>query len=204
MKVYPQSVYDRFLHKGIWFGIDLEEDSGSKAKQNAIKYATEGNKENYYNHFEYFGNEMEIKFIWDMNADEFKHLCNPIPTEDGTDEVVYDGALFFGNFKLEFMKNDNAGVYFNLFQYGAEDDGNRAYAYLEDGTPYEERYPISDEIKLPYRRTFKSFAENIERQVIDLLNRHTEFIEDALKPTIPSNWYPGKSLKYIKDFTREN
>ena len=148
MKVYPQSVYDRFLHKGIWFGIDLEEDSGSKAKQNAIKYATEGNKENYYNHFEYFGNEMEIKFIWDMNADEFKHLCNPIPTEDGTDEVVYDGALFFGNFKLEFMKNDNAGVYFNL--------------------------------------------------------RHTEFIEDALKPTIPSNWYPGEHHKYMKDFTREN
>ena len=144
-----------------------------------------------------------IHFIWDMAADEFKYLMTPDVEE--YEEPIYCGALFFGNFKLEFMKKNFDGChgYRNLFQYGAEDRKGDAYGYLEDGTPYEERYPESDDIILPYRRTFRSFAENVEKQVINLLNAHPEFIKDAIKGTIPANWYPGERHLYTKDFSRE-
>lgn len=143
-----------------------------------------------------------ICFIWDMTEEEFKLLMSEDIEE--YEEPTYCGAVFFGNFKLEFMKKNYGGCtgYRNLFQYGAEDTKGEAYDYLEDGTPYEERYPISDEITLPHRRTFRKFAESIERQIIQMLDNHPEYIPDATVPTVPSNWYPGERENYMRDFIR--
>lgn len=145
----------------------------------------------------------EITFRWDMTEEEFRTIHDATPDDYADDMCEYEGALFFGNFKLEFIKNDISGCYCNLFQYGVEDKPDMAYDYLEDGTPYEECYPICDEIRVPHRRTFESFAENVEQQVIDMLNRHPEFIMDAVKLTAPAKWYPGEREKYLKDFSRE-
>jgi len=151
--------------------------------------------------YEYFGTDMNIHFVWDMTDDEFKAFMAP-DDEDLEDLRDYCGALFFGNFKLEFIKME-VGYYCNLFQYGAENEYGSAYAYLEDGTPYEELDEV-DDIRIPRRRTFESFAENIERSVIDLLNKNPALIEDALEDTIPSKWYPTETYNYTKNFTREN
>ena len=89
-----------------------------------------------------------IHFMWDMNQKALDAALAPLP-EHPIDVSDYMGAVFFGKFKLEFIRNDVAGCYCNLFEYGAEDEPGRAYAYLEDGTPYEERYPIGDAICIP-------------------------------------------------------
>ena len=198
MEVTVHSVTDQACS---WHGnrnFGLNEEGYEKAMDWINKHQEYRGGERY----EYFGVDMEIKFIWDMTELEFKTVHDATPDDYEDDMTEYEGALFFGNFKLEFIKSRIAGCYCNLFQYGAEDTPNGAYEYLEDGTPYEERYPISDEIRIPHRRTFESFAGNVEKQVIDLLNRHPEFIEDALKPTVPSNWYLGARHNYIKNFTR--
>ena len=70
--------------------------------------------------YEYFGVDMEIKFIWDMTEMEFKTIHDATPDDYEDDMTEYEGALFFGNFKLEFIKNRIAGCYCNLFQYGAD------------------------------------------------------------------------------------
>jgi len=149
-----------------------------------------------------------VRFMWDMCPAEYDDLFRPLP-EHMHDLSEYDGAVFFGNFKLEFIKNDTAGVYCNLFQYGTEDEPGRAYAYLEDGTPYEERYPESDEITTPdpagvaCRPTFDVFADGIEQQVFGLLSRHPEFIPAATVDTDPDKWYPSGAAYTISDIARD-
>lgn len=148
-----------------------------------------------------------VRFQWDLNNKNFNAMLEPLP-DHPIDECYYMGAVFFGNFKLEFVRNDVAGIYCNLFEYAAEDDPDHAYGYLEDGTPYEERYPISDEINTPdlntlvRRPSFTEFAEGIERQINEMLNRHPEFIESASVNMDPNNWYPCNHSYHIKEFSR--
>ena len=141
-----------------------------------------------------------VAFKWDMTQAEFSAMFAPAP--DLQDLRDYLGAVFFGNFNLEFIMTEDGG-YCNLFQYGAEDQKDMAYGYLEDGTPYEERYPISDEIVWIPQDRFDVFAENIENQIESLLFRHPEFIPDAMVPTNPDKWYPADAPYKISEITRE-
>ena len=201
MKCYPQSVHDQLTGNDIWFGIDLKEGCGP-AYDKAMEYINAHQEWRGGERIEYSGNEQEIKFMWDMIEGEFKALMAPLD-DNGSEEPDYLGAVFFGNFKLEFIHTQSCGGYRNLFQYGANDGGEYSpYAYLEDGTPYEERYPESNDIKIHKRRVFENFANDIERQIVDLLNAHPEFIEDALKPTEPTKWYPDGQCNVTRDITR--
>jgi hypothetical protein len=148
--------------------------------------------------YEYFGIDMEIKFMWDVTEKEFRELMRP-GDDDADDLTDYFGAVFFGNYKLEFVWNDVAGAYNNMFWYGREDVPDGAYAYLEDGTPYEE---IDPPFVIPKRRTFASFAKNVEAQIIKWLNDNPEYIEDALVETNPVKWYPDGQCNVTRDITR--
>lgn len=143
-----------------------------------------------------------IRFLWDMNQKSIDTMYAPLPSNP-IDVSDYMGAVFFGKYKLEFILNDIAGVYCNLFEYGAEDDPGHAYEYLEDGTPYEERYPVSDEIVKPDDRTFTDFAADVERQIVLMLDRHPEFIPSALEYVDPNSWYPCNH-PYKVTVTRES
>ena len=200
MIVYPQSVHDCWTHNIIFFGVDTEKSMGS-AYQKAMDFLNQRNLKEC-NRYVYDGHQMEIKFIWDMTASEFELLQAPLD-KYGYEEPDYLGALFFGNFKLEFMKSPRHGGYRNLFQYGAADDPDHPYSYLENGVPYEERLAESEELIMPHRRTFPMFAKNIELQVVKLLNNHPIYIGDAFKTTFPAKWYPGEHSNYTKNFTRE-
>ena len=104
MKVFPQGIYDHVTGENTWFGIDMEEGCGQAydkamfAIESSDRFVDEDPER-----YEYFGNEKEIRFVWDMNADEFRALMKPEETD--YEEPDYMGALFFGNFKLEFMGN---------------------------------------------------------------------------------------------------
>lgn len=140
---------------------------------------------------------MEINFKWDMNEKEFADLMSP-PPGSHIDVVTYDGAVFFGDFKLEFMKNDVAGTYCNFFQI----NGENPYEWLRDGTPYSELYPQCDEFKIVHRRTFEKFAKNIERQILSFLERNPEYILGAIAMTEPGRWYPNGQGYTVKTFSR--
>ena len=198
MKVYPQSVHDQLTGKEIWFGVDLEEGRGP-AYDKAMKFLNDNQGYQGGERYEYFGNGMEIQFMWDMTNDEFKALMVHGKDSEGLDLSDYLGAVFFGNFKLEFIWNDVAGAFNNLFWYGQEDRPGYAYAYLEDGTPYEELDPP---FVIPKRRTFEAFAKNVEAQVTRLLNMDPTYIEEALKPTDPTKWYPDGQCNVTRDITR--
>lgn len=139
----------------------------------------------------------EIQFKWDMGQDGFRKYMNCLSDpERYRYDNDYCGAVFFGDMKLEFMTTD-VGVYHNLFHYGVE-----GYAYLPDGTPYEEELGYDDFVDRP-RRTFDGFARNIESQVIGWLERYPEMIADAVKPTVADKWYPGWKQDYKHNITRE-
>lgn len=140
-----------------------------------------------------------IRFLWDISQDALDEALAPLP-QHPTDTCDYIGAVFFGTFKLEFIRNDVAGVYCNLFEYGAEDDPGSAYAYLDDGTPYEERYPVSDEITVNDIGTLDEFAKDIEHQIIKMIDRHPDFRPGATKHIPPEKWYPG-NCKYKPTIT---
>ena len=198
MKVYPQSVYDQLTGKTIWFGVDLAEGCGP-AYDKAMDYLKRHQEWRGGERLEYFGVEQEIKFMWDMIEAEFKAVMAPGKDSQGVDVSDYLGALFFGDFKLEFIWNDVAGAYNNLFFWGAEYSSGHAYAYLEDGTPYEE---IDPPFVIPKRRTFEAFAKNIEKQVIKWLNDTPIYIEYALEKTKPTKWYPDGQCNITRDITR--
>ena len=130
-----------------------------------------------------------IHFMWDLNQSALDTMLAPLP-EDPIDVSDYMGAVFFGKFKLEFIRNDVAGIYCNLFEYDAEDDPGHAYGYLEDGTPYEERYPVSDEIHPRNLPTLEAFTDDIDRQILLVLNNHPDLISSALHQISPNDWYP--------------
>ena len=144
-----------------------------------------------------------IKFVWDMTDDQFKTLMAPQDDDTPEDLRDYCGAVFFGNFKLEFIRTED-DPYCNCYQYGANDNfgGCGPYAYLSDGTPYDERFQIDEAICITKRRTFEHFAENIEKQVISVLNQAPKYIEEAIKPTDPARWYPDGQSDYTITITR--
>lgn len=151
------------------------------------------------NESEYFATDEEIDFQWDMTDEGFHRLMRP-GNDDADDVSDYLGAVFFGNYKLEFIWNDIAGAYNNMFWYGKEEIPGNAYAYLDNGTPYEE---IDPAFVIPMRRTFESFAKNIEAQIIKWLNDNPEYIEDALVKTDPDKWYTnGYYNSYTPNITR--
>ena len=204
MKVFPQIVYDQVTGKEICFGLELNQDYNGKFRQKALDYIEAHQEWRGGERLEYINCEREIHFIWDMTDAEFKVIQNIIPDDNGNDINDYLGACFFGKFKLEFIRNDIAGCFVNLYEYGVEDKKDQAYAYLEDGMPYEERFFMCDDMKVPHRRTFESFAEKIEAEIIEMLNKYPEYIKFAFRDTVPANWYPGERYKYTRDFTREN
>lgn len=138
-----------------------------------------------------------VHFMWDMSPKDYDKLMTPL-SETMNDISDYMGAVFFGNIKLEFIRNDISGIGCNCFEYAAEDYPGQAYSYLEDGTPYEERYYFGDELFVPDLETavktdlptFEDFAENIEHQIINLLERFSELLPSAIFQTIPDKWYP--------------
>ena len=195
MLVTVHSIYDAETRENINYGINDSGYDKAMADLNSGKYADA-------KRYEYFGYTMEIRFVWDMNNKEFDELMAPGLDSRGNDITEYLGAVFFGDFKLEFHWNDVAGSFNELFFFGAEFTEGRAYGYLEDNTPYEELTEVDEEFHIRKRRTFDGFAKSIESQVIDWLNRHPDYIEYALELTIPSKWYPGEKENYMKDFTR--
>lgn len=197
MKVFPQSIYDHVTGKNTWFGIDMEEGCGP-AYDKAM-FAMESSDcfvDNDPERYEYFGNEMEIKFRWDMTAEQFKEYMRTFLTEEGKDN--YCGAVFFGNFKFEFMTTPD-GTYNNLFLLG-----QRGYGMLEDETPYDELPGFADQIYMHPRRTFEAFALDIERQIIECANEYTDYIPWMLTPTEPARWYPNGNYDTTIKTTREN
>lgn len=148
------------------------------------------------------GKSFDIHFMWDMKPAEFIALHVPHP--EHTETYDYLGAVFFGDFKLEFIQNADGG-YRNLFRYGEdESNGSHMYDYLEDGTPYGEYCDEADEIILPLSETFDRFAADVEAQVIDLLRRHIWMLPLAAHDTDPNKWYPGDRMDYARDITRES
>ena len=151
-----------------------------------------------------------VHFMWDMPEKNYEDMLSALPA-DPCDTSDYMGAVFFGNIKIEFIRNDVAGLYCNCFEYNAEDVPGNAYYYLEDGTPYEERYALGDAIRLPdissadrsKLPSFQTFAEDIENQIIVLLNQYSEFIPSAIFQTIPDKWYPCDH-KYKVSIVRES
>lgn len=143
---------------------------------------------------------VSVHFVWDMNATEFAHLHRTSENAEFC-EGCYDylGALFFGNFKLEFIQNETTEGYRNLFVLGRD-----GYGYLEDGTPYGEMLDAGSEIVVPYRRTFDAFARDVERQIADMLSRYPGMIPDATVPTEPTRWYPkDDDYQTCLEFSRE-
>jgi len=198
MKVYAHVVTDQDSpHEDRYFGVS--EDPEGTGYQEANDWINAHQEYRGGERYEYDRYEVEIQFKWDMIEKEFKACMRPGKDWDGIDTSDYLGALFFGDFKLEFIWNDVSGPYNNLFFWGAEYNKGQAYSYLEDGTPYEE---IDPPFVIPKRRTFESFAKNIEKQVIDWLNGNTEYIEYALEITKPTKWYPDGQCNVTRDITR--
>ncbi len=195
MKVFPQSVHDQLTHKEIWFGVDLEEGCGPAYDQ-AMDYINKHQEWRGGERLEYFGNEMEIQFRWDMTAEQFKEYMLTFLTEKGKDN--YCGSVFFGNFKFEFVTTPD-GTYNNLFLLG-----QRGYGMLEDETPYDELPGFADQIYMHPRRTFEAFARDIERQIIECANEYTDYIPWMLTPTEPARWYPNGNYNTTIKTTREN
>ena len=132
-----------------------------------------------------------VNFQWDMNRSELAALYEARP--DLTETYDYCGAVFFGNYKLEFIQNADGG-YLNLFEYGANECC--CYDWLEDGTPYADLPDEASEIVRPHRRTFSAFARDIERQIFDMLRAHPGMIPFATVETDPGKWYPGERAQF--------
>ena len=192
MKCYPQSVHDQVAHDDYWFGIDLEEDGGIH-KQEALDYIDKHQEYRGGERLEYYGNEMEIQFLWDMTEDDYaRYMENARHPKFNADN--YCGGVFFGNLKMEFVMTEDTN-YHNVFLWG-----KHGYDFLEDGTPYDELF-MDDVVDSP-RRTFEGFARSIEAQIIKSLNENPETIPEALGKTNPEKWYPGPKYNYMKKITR--
>ena len=191
MKVTVHSVEDQLNINNKTFGLN---DYGYNL---AMDFLNKNQEYRGGERYEYFGTDMEIQFKWDMSEEQCRQYVRNMHDHSCYDnEHDYCGAMFFGNFKLEFITTPD-GNYHNLFLYGAE-----GYDVLEDGTPYDEEYG-SEKFDDHPRRTLDGFARNIEAQVVDWLNEYTQFIEDAIKPTEPAKWYPGNKYCYMPTITRE-
>ena len=191
MKITVHSIYDILTGQNINYGINDVGYNKCIADLNAGKCADQ-------TRYVYFKCDVEIKFMWDVTENEFDAMRTP-GRDDGIDVSEYFGAVFFGDFKLEFIWNDVGGVYNNLFFYGAEDIHGEAYAYLEDGSPYEDIIPDLDVVK---SRTFDAFAKKTEETLVKWLNGRPEFIEYAIKETDPKKWYPDGQCNITRDITR--
>ena len=138
-----------------------------------------------------------INFKWDMTEKEFKNLMTAeLDDLDGTSD--YDGAVFFGDLKVEFCFNHSAGAFINVFQYGLH-----GMDMLADGTPYGELGDLEDEIVIPHRRTFESFAKSVEQQILRLVRVSEELMKVASGETNPDKWYPDGQGYKIDDIARD-
>lgn len=200
MKVFPQIVYDQVTCRHICFGIELNEDGG-KFKQEALDYIDKHQEWRGGERLEYLKREKEIQFVWDMDEKGFRQYMenerNPKYIADN-----YCGAVFFGEFKLEFITTEN-GNYHNLFHYG-----KHGYDFLDDGTPYDEILDMADYFDDPHRRTFEGFARAVELQIIKTFNEVRDdddfdnLVFDMLEITNPEKWYPGVKHNYMQKITR--
>lgn len=134
------------------------------------------------------GETVTVTFKWDIVPGVVRKITEPLPVDDRD----YCGSVFFGNYKLEFIRADEPGPYCNMFEYGIEDgEPGTAYSYLPDSTPYEERCDFADSIDIPARRTLKAFARKVEAQICEMLRKKPDYIPAATVPTDPDKWYPG-------------
>lgn len=133
-------------------------------------------------------NDKQIVFRWALDELGLQEILHPVYCL----EEEYIGAVFFGDFKLEFV-NFEGYVHTNLFQLYR----NNNYAVLDDGTPYD---MLDDEVAIPMRRTLDRFQKGVEENIIALLNAvdNGALIRYALTPTIPGDWYPGDKAKYMR------
>lgn len=186
MKVTIHMIYDLLTQKDKVMGLN---DHGYELAMDFMR--------NTYSHgrYKYFAMDAEIDIQWDMTEEECRnYVKNRIESGAGCNtQNDYCGAMFFGNFKLEFITTFD-GNYHNLFHYGVE-----GYDELEDGTPYCDE---SDDFLDHSRRTMEGFAETIEGQIVWWLNEHTDFIDDAVKETNLAKWYPGTRSNYMRTVTR--
>ena len=150
------------------------------------------------------GKTIEVNFKWDMSQTELEDLN--AGHDDNLDGLyIYDGAVFFGDFKIEFIRNENPGRYLNMYQYGIIDHPGEvdAYAYLEDGAPYEDRDEQVQSITIRTIESFPDFALDIELQILDMLGEYPELIQAATRPTDPDKWYPAGRPYKIDEITRD-
>lgn len=144
-------------------------------------------------HFEYFAEEKEIDFRWEMTEEEFNRLMHPHDTSNN-----YCGSVHFGDCKLEFVFEHVNGDHYisinNLYIYG-KDDG---YAKLDDGTPYSYE---DDMFILPIIDDFGKWKDECERRIIHSLNNDQNFwLPYALQKTKVHEWYPhGKWYMTIEE-----
>ena len=188
MKVTVHSVYDKHTNTNKVFGIG---DRGYDLAMDFMKTCD-------FRRYEFFSSGEEIDIRWDMTDEDCRsYVWNMIDPGSGYDnEHNYCGAMFFGNFKLEFIMTPDDNFH-NLFHYGVP-----GYDELGDGTPYDEEYGPEKFCDYP-RRTFEAFARKIEEQIVPWLNEYTQFINDATKPTNPKKWYPGTKAHYMQKITRK-
>lgn len=176
MTITVHSARDQLTHEDVWFGIG---DDGYEKAMGWIGRRDGGR-------YEYFGGDEDIEFKWQLTADDLRRLHSS-KCENGDD---YCGSLFFGDFKIEFIWDDCIKYRTNCFVYGVD-----GYDTMEDGTPYNDCDQINASLMIPCRRTPERFARNIEEQIIDLLKKHPDLIQYAIKPTDPDKWYPRSNYK---------
>lgn len=175
MKVYMFSIYDHEKCRTVSTLIDREPDG--KRYQECMD---DFNDLNDIRRYHYFMEEYAIDFQWDISP-EWYHECM------FGKSYGHVGNLYFGRYRLELMKGSiDSTKFFSLKKLGEE-----GFGHLENGIAYNEIRDFGRDIKMPCRRTFKSFAKSVEDQIIDILNSYNAtFIMDACERTNPDAWYP--------------
>ena len=176
--VTVHSIYDNVENKNINFGLDEEGyDKCMFALESSDKYVDE-------ERYEYFGVDMPLRFVWRMTPKGFDNIRHKVASEDIFAEI------HVGTIKVEIKCSggghdpDNVQPIDQTFVWGVSDP---EYGYEWQGTPY--KYLDDVGIDIPVRRSRKGFKTAFEQSFINFLNKHPEWIEEALKETLVDEWY---------------
>ena len=168
---------NQFPTENKYFGI------GDVGYTQAMKWLNDHQEYRGGERYEYFGGVEEILFMWEMTQDNLRHLRY----DKDWHPSDYCGSLFFGNYKMEFIWDPDIQCRINCFEYDPA-DGGREYGDI-NGVSYDRCDPIESSFLLPPRRSLERFTKAVEEKIIDILNKHPDLIEQAIKPTRPDIWY---------------
>ena len=176
--VTVHSIYDKQTKENIDFGLN---DNGYNecmfAMESSDKYADE-------DRYEYFGEDLELHFIWRMTPWGFDHIRR----KDASTETFAE--IHVGTIKIEIkcagggFDPKNIFPIDQIFVWGIEDP---EYGYEFHGTPYKYLDDVS--IDIPVRRSRTGFETAFEQSFINFLNKNPEWVKEAIKDTVVDEWY---------------